>query len=80
MSNLSLQFLSGFIVMSGVNVAGLLTDSILIRAGLPMISDLAVKYPIMGITLVSIQFILPVTLAGHFYYYPRQVNQTNSYL
>jgi hypothetical protein len=68
--NISNQALTAFVVTQVINIGGLCADYLIIKAGLPAITDLSVKYPIIGTTILIFECISPISLGIHFWYYP----------
>ena len=69
--NISDQALTAFVVTQAINISGLCADYLIIKAGLPAITDLSVKYPIIGTTILIFECISPISLGLHFWFYPR---------
>ncbi len=68
MSNVSSQSLTVFITVQFVNISALFADYLLMKANLPTITDVSVKYPIIGTTIILFEFVSPVSLGLHFWY------------
>jgi hypothetical protein len=52
-----------------VNLAGVIIDYVLIKDGLPSITEVSTKYPIIGTCLILFQIVSPVSLGVHLWYY-----------
>ena len=52
-----------------VNLAGVIIDYVLIKDGLPSITEVSTKYPIIGTCLILFQMVSPVSLGVHLWYY-----------
>jgi len=80
MSSISDNSLTVFITMQFINIGALTADYLAKMAGLPEITTISVKYPILGVSLVLIEFASPISLALHFWYtkYPQTDMITNS--
>ena len=52
-----------------VNLAGVIIDYVLIKDGLPSITEVSTKYPIIGTCLILFQMVSPVSLGIHLWYY-----------
>lgn len=52
-----------------VNIAGIIIDYILIKDGLSSITEVSIKYPIVGTCLIIFQMVSPVSLGIHLWYY-----------
>lgn len=61
--------LSVFIGIQGINIGGLITDYLLLKNGLPSISEVCFDYPVLGFVLISFQIVSPVSLGLHLYYF-----------
>jgi len=74
MSYISSRSLTIFIATQFINIGGLITDYIAKANNLPEITAISVKYPVVGISLVILEFASPITLALHFWYhkYPEE--------
>lgn len=70
MSDISSQALTVFVTVQFVNMSALFADYLLMKAGLPAITDISVKYPIIGGTILLFETISPVSLGLHFWYAP----------
>lgn len=68
MSDVSSQSLTVFITVQFVNISSLFADYLLMKASLPTITDISIKYPIIGVTIILFEFISPVSLGLHFWY------------
>ena len=66
--NYSNQALSVFVTTQIINISALITDYILIKINLPSISDISVKYPVIGLTIIAFQCISPVSISLHFFF------------
>ena len=70
MSDKSNQALTVFVTLQFVNISALFADYLLMKAGLPAITDISVKYPIIGTSIIIFESISPISLCIHFWYYP----------
>jgi hypothetical protein len=68
MSIISSQALTVFITVQFVNISALFADYLLMKSSLPTITDVSVKYPIIGTTIILFEFVSPVSLGLHFWY------------
>jgi hypothetical protein len=68
MSDTSSQSLTVFITVQFVNISSLFADYLLMKANLPTITDVSVKYPIIGATIILFEFVSPISLGMHFWY------------
>jgi hypothetical protein len=71
MSDRSSQALTVFVTVQGLNVAGLLVDYLLMKSGLPTISEVSVEHPIVGVTILLFESLSPVSLGLHLWFLPR---------
>ena len=71
MSEKSSQALTVFVTVQGINIASLLVDYLLMKAGLPTISNVSVTYPIIGASILIFESLSPVSLGIHFWFLPR---------
>jgi hypothetical protein len=80
MSNISNNSLTIFMTVQFINIGALIADYLAKMAGLPEITTISVNYPILGVSLVLIEFASPITLGLHFWYtkYPETEMITNS--
>lgn len=78
--NIANNSLTIFITMQFINVGALAADYLAKMAGLPEITSISVKYPVLGVSLVLLEFASPVSLGLHFWYakYPETEMITNS--
>jgi hypothetical protein len=67
----SSQALSIFVAIQGINIGGLIADYVLMKNKLPSISEVCVDHPFIGIVLVSIEVISPISLGLHLYFFNR---------
>lgn len=72
--NIANNSLTIFITMQFINIGALAADYLAKMSGLPEITTISVRYPVVGVTLVLIEFVSPITLALHFWYtiYPEE--------
>jgi hypothetical protein len=70
MSDISNQALTVFVTTQFVNVSALFADYLIMKAGLPAITELSTKYPIIGGTIILFECLSPISLGVHFWYYP----------
>ena len=77
-TNITNNSLTLFIAMQFINIGALAADYLAKMAGLPEITAISVKYPVLGVSLVLIEFASPITLALHFWYnkYPESETET----
>lgn len=68
MSDKSSQALTVFVTVQFVNISALFADYLLMKAGLPAITDISVKYPVVGATILLFETISPVSLGIHFWF------------
>ena len=71
MSDKSSQALTMFVTVQFINMSALFADYLLMKAGLPAITDVSVKYPIVGFTILVFETISPVSLGIHFWFAPQ---------
>lgn len=64
----SSQALTVFVTVQFVNVSALLADYLLMKAHLPAITDVAIKYPVIGATILLFETISPVSLGIHLWF------------
>ena len=69
-STISSQALTVFVTTQFVNVSALFADYLIMKAGLPAITDISARYPIIGGTIILFECLSPVSLGIHFWYYP----------
>ena len=67
-TNISNNSLTIFIAMQFINIGALAADYLAQMAGLSEITAISVKYPVLGVSLVLIEFASPISLALHFWY------------
>lgn len=74
MSFISSSSLTMFIATQFINIGALVADYFAKVNNLPEITAISVKYPVIGVSLVLIEFASPITLALHFWYhkYPEE--------
>ncbi len=70
MSDKSSQALTVFVTVQFVNISALFADYLLMKAGLPVITDISVKYPIIGASILLFETISPISLGIHFWFTP----------
>lgn len=68
MSDKSSQALTVFVTVQFVNISSLFADYILMKSQLPSITDISVKYPVVGVSILLFETISPVSLAAHFWF------------
>ena len=68
MSDKSSQALTVFVTLQFVNISALFADYLLMKAGFPAITDISVKYPLIGTTILFFESISPISLGVHFWY------------
>ena len=61
--------LTVYVTTEVVNLAGVLIDYVLIKDGLPSITEVSTKYPIIGTCLILFQMVSPVSLGVHLWYF-----------
>lgn len=61
--------LTVFVTTEIVNLAALAVDYILIKDGLPSITEVSTKYPAIGIAILLFETISPISLGVHFWYF-----------
>lgn len=69
--NYSNEALSVFITIQGINIGGLITDYVLIKNNLPSISQVSINYPVVGIALILIEVMSPISIGFHLYFFNR---------
>jgi len=69
-----------FVTTEVVNVAALLVDYVLIKAGLDSITTVSTTYPIVGITIIAFETISPIALGIHFLYYRSENTVTEGHV
>jgi hypothetical protein len=69
--NYSNEALSVFITIQGINIGGLITDYVLIKNNLPSISQVSINYPVVGIALILIELMSPISIGIHLYFFNR---------
>ena len=69
--NYSNEALSVFITIQGINIGGLITDYVLIKNNLPSISQVSINYPVVGIALILIELMSPISIGFHLYFFNR---------
>jgi hypothetical protein len=76
MSNISNNSLTVFITMQFINLGVLVADYFAKMNKLPEITTISVKYPVIAVCFVLIEFTSPISLALHFWYskYPDASN------
>ena len=52
MSDPSSQALTVFVTIQFANISALFADYLLMKAGLPAITDVSVKYPVIGVSIL----------------------------
>jgi hypothetical protein len=67
-NNKSDQALTAFVTVQFVNISALFADYLIMKAGLPPITTISIKYPVIGASILLFQCISPVSLAIHFWY------------
>lgn len=70
MTDRSSQALTVFVTTQFVNISALFADYLIMKAGLPSISELSVRYPALGGAILTFQCLSPVSLGLHFLYFP----------
>ena len=68
MSDPSSQALTVFVNIQFANISALFADYLLMKAGLPAITDVSVKYPVIGVSILLFEAISPISLGIHFWY------------
>ena len=68
MSDKSDQALTAFVTVQFVNISALFADYLIMKAGLPPITTISIKYPVIGVSILLFQCISPVSLSIHFWY------------
>jgi hypothetical protein len=68
MNDKSSQALTVFMTVQFVNISALLADYLLLKAGLPSITDISVKHPVIGATILTFETISPISLGIHFWF------------
>jgi len=68
MSDRSSQSLTVFVTVQFVNISALFADYLIMKAGLPAITTVSIKYPIIGTAILLFECISPISLACHFWY------------
>lgn len=68
MSDKSSQALTVFVTVQFVNISALFADYLLMKSGFPAITDVSVKYPIIGTTILLFETISPISLGIHFWF------------
>lgn len=68
MSDKSSQALTVFVTVQFVNISSLFADYLLMKAQLPSITDVSVKYPVVGAAILLFETISPVSLGIHFWF------------
>jgi len=66
--NYSNQALTVFVTVQAVNVCALITDYILMKINLPLITEICTQYPLIGGTVVAFETLSPVSIGLHFYF------------
>lgn len=64
----STQALLVFIITQSVNVGSLIVDFFLIKKKYPTITEIAVRYPIVGTGFIIFEVLAPLSLGMHFYF------------
>jgi len=64
----STQALLVFIVTQTVNVGSLIVDFFLIKVKYPTITEIAVRYPMVGTGFIIFEVLAPLSLGLHFYF------------
>lgn len=74
MSFISSSSLTIFIATQFINIGALVADYLAKANNLPEITAISVKYPVVGVSLVVLEFSSPISLALHFWYhkYPEE--------
>lgn len=74
MSFISSSSLTIFIATQFINIGALVADYLAKVNNLPEITSISVKYPVVGVSLVVLEFASPISLALHFWYhkYPEE--------
>lgn len=72
------QALTVFVTTQFVNVSALFADYLIMKAGLPSISELSVRHPLLGGAILVFECLSPISLGVHLWYFP--VPENNSYI
>lgn len=62
-----------YITTEVVNIAAVLVDYVLIKAGFDSITEVSTTYPIIGVAIVAFETISPIALGIHFLYYKKTI-------
>ena len=68
----STNSLTIFLVTNTINIITLITDVFLINYCNTSVTQICVKYPILGTGTFLFQFLSPSSLGAHFYYYYKE--------
>ena len=71
---ISNQALTGFITIQFINMGTLIADYIAKINKLPAITDIAVRYPTIGVFILVFECLSPISLVLHFWYYDLDTN------
>ena len=67
---ISSQALTVFVTTQFVNISALFADYLIMKVGLPSITDISARYPIIGCTVILFECLSPISLGIHLWYYP----------
>lgn len=67
--DISNSALTVYVAVEAINLAGLAVDYLIIKDGLPSITEISTKYPIIGLGVILFQTISPISLGLHLYFY-----------
>ena len=78
--NISNAALTIYITTEVMNLAALSADYLMIKENMPSITEISTKYPAVGAVIMVFQFVSPISLGMHFWYYKYNNGEDNSHV